>query len=315
MPSHTECGASAYEVVESRRGATDITTGETWEERLYIMQFNDCYWTTFDARNANGIPTLGCQLGTSGMYCLSKEVEPDPADQTVVRCRAMFKTLRPNDKQPRMNATSPIWSVVSRIEGFPTEEKVEMDVNGKICVNCLGDPIQPPLTRLMYDASINLSFLTNSSAYQHYAWQAITKVNSIPFTLHIGACDYHIDAGELFFNRYTVNDDWDENGGKCAGITLDFLWRQNSVQGLGDAWHEKRPNLSFCKAKDPAHPANGSRIRIKLDPTDPFSDSIGDPVYLDASGQPIPAGGLVVMNNFTIKEEIDFHYLLNGFTV
>jgi hypothetical protein len=177
--SHPGAGATAVEYIESRRGGGDVVAGEAQEERIYGMQFTDTTWTTADALYATGVPAFGAQLGNK--YCTEKYAEPDPGDQTVVKVRAIFKTLKPSDRAPHINATTPIWSIAKTISQFPTEEVVDRDLAGKICVNVLGERMQPPVTKLIYDDKITIKFLTNTSGPQYYAWITKGCVNSYAY--------------------------------------------------------------------------------------------------------------------------------------
>ena len=303
MYSHKGDGVTAVECIESRRGHGDSVAMESWEERLYEMQFSDTTWNSIDARNATGVPAYGSVLTGTAMYLTEKSVEPDPSDQTIVRVRVMFKTLRPNERQPHINGTSSIWSVVKSIEQFPSEQRIDVDLNGKLCINVLGEAMQPPVTELVYDSKIVIRFITNASAPQYWAWQTQGNVNNDAFTMTIGTCGYPFFAGTMFFQEYTINDSWDENGSKCAECAFHFLARNNGTSSFDDS----RPNMSLYKSilssgtmtlNADGTPKMTPILAVDNDTTQGY---ITEPKFLSSVGQPIPQGGTATLNWFHTK--------------
>ncbi len=290
MASHPGSGATAVEVVESRKGGRDLTTMEKWEERVYIMQFSNTTWVTADAETASGVPADGASLGA--MYATQKTTEPDAQDQTVVRVRVMFKTLRPNGQQPHIHSTESIWSVVKRIEDFPTEQRVDIDNAGKPIVNCLGEAMIPPVTKLVYDQKITIDFMTNASASQYFAFLQKGQYNTDSFTITIGACGYALTPGSTVFSQYTSADAWDADGVRCAAMHLELLVRDEGTS----SWYDVRPNLSLCKANNTNSPLTGMTPILTL-PTDTTSAYITEPQFLDVHGGTLATGTSITSAN------------------
>jgi len=277
-----------------------------WEERTYAMQFSDALWNTFNVYYAAGVPAFGLNITGTNLYLTDKRIDPDPGDQTVVRCICRFETPKPDQRQPHTNATMSVWSVVKSISSVPIERAVEKDIDGKVCVNVLGEVFNPPITVIQQDAQFDIKFLTNSSVSQMEVVNCEGFVNSAAFTLTVGACPYFIDAGEFYLEKTNISDAWDENGSRCSAIQLLALFRDNSSLGSMDAWHEFRPNLSLNKANDTTSPA--AHVW-------PITNEIGmatEPKYLDSHGVVILPGGTITMNEFKVKGTANMMTLLSG---
>lgn len=303
-------GAAAYEEVESRAGSGNVKGPDLWEERSYIMQFTDTSWTAAEACNAAGVPAYGSQLGVYNLYVVSKSAAPDPKDQHIVRVKVRWESFKPNERQPHINQTESIWSVQKTLAQYPTEERLDYDLAGKPTQNVVGEPIEPPVTKAVYDDKISISFLTNTSASQYWAGQFKSCINSNAVTLTIGVCPHIYNPGELYLSQVNESTAFDESGSACSSVTLEILGRHNG----SNSWYERRPNLSMLKATNATSP-HTDPTPIYVKETDPNDNSTryvytSSPRYLDASGAIIPVGGSITLNEFSVASTANFSQLL-----
>ncbi len=307
----TQIGIAA-EVPESGRGGGSLQNMESWEERKYYVEFSDTTATHMDARNANGVPLWGAQLtsGTGGglvyysLYAMEKEAErTSPTTWTVT---VKWMTLKPNDKQPKLNVSQHFWSIVKTLTGVPFEKAIEKDITGAACLNCIGEPYTPPITRLEYDAKLTINLLTNDTTYGTALASCRGALNGSSYTITIGGIPFLFDAFTTKLDNYVLGDQYDQDGAKIASVSLELLYRRPTVVGGTDSWMEKRPNLSFNQSV-----SGQAKPQPIMNNTLPTSAPISEPRYLDAAGHQIPLGGQQVTKDYMVCSTANFDQLFN----
>jgi hypothetical protein len=314
---------SAWEVVGSRGGSSNIENGTREATTIYRVQFTDGTAYSYEAENATGVPVMGAQLGSTGLYVVEKTGKPDTADQTIWTVEVKHKTLNyaPGAMQPNINPTQSTWSIVKAIKSFATEEAVQVDLTGKIVQNCLGEAMNPPVTALVYDEEMTIEFLTTATTHQAWIGTTISSCNSESITLTIG-CNNHIFLpGELFFKDYSKNEAYVQNGTTSAQVRAsqyhyDFLWRSGG-------WADQRANLSLMWAPNgTSGTLTTGQIRLAgllgngtdadyLSANGTTPQFVTEPQFLDANGKPIAHGGTITLNIFTMKGTASFASLLS----
>ncbi len=227
------------EEIQSRKGGGNIMSGDSWEERTYVGRFTDTTANSIDARNGTGVPAFGAALGSYSLYVLEKQAEPDPGNQRVWRVRITYRTLNANMQQPYFNSASSthIWQVIKSISPYPVEIPVQKDRSGKVMVNCIGEPIKPSPTMVIYDEQINISFMTDLiNRTQIDACKG--KVNDSAIVLTIGGATASYAANTLLFSAPPIEEVYDQDGNKVAKVVYQLLYRKDTFTGLF-------PNLSF----------------------------------------------------------------------
>lgn len=319
---------SAVEIVGSRGGSSNYESGFREGTAIFKVAFTDASAFAWEAENAVGIPLMGAQLGSTGLYVVEKSAKPDPNDQTIWMVEVKYRTLTTTEGrlQPNVNPTTSTWSVVKSIKSYPTEVPIQKDYNNKPVVNCLGEPMNPPVTAVAYDAQINISFVTTSTTHYSAIQSTLGKVNSDTGTITIGSDALIISAGQLFFQNYSDQEVYVQNGStgtqtRASQFDYEFLWR-------GGGWAEQRPNLSLMWAPngtsgtlsngmvkcqgiasnctDSAWVASNATTSGYLSGGGTMPEYITEPRYLDADGKIIPNGGTIVLNSFTTKGTASF---------
>ncbi len=290
---------SASEIDGSGRNGGDLSTMESWEERQYHVEFTDASATGMDARNATGVPVWGSQLPNYSLYVMAKEAERDPAGPYLWKVTVTWRTLKPNDKQPKFNATHSTWSIVKTITGVPFQRPIEKDLNGVAMVNCIGEPYSPPVQKLEYDSKITINFLTNATGYNYALHDCKGSLNGSAYTITIGGMPYLIDALTLKLDNFVVGDQYDQDGTKIGSVSLELLYHAGT-----DGWLEKMPNRSFN------HSVNGyEKGQPIMNGTGPNAQPISEPMYLDASGHELTSGAAIVTKNYTVLGSANFDQL------
>ncbi len=294
----------------SRKGGRNVQTGEIYEEQKWWVKFTDNTATTIEAENASGLPLFGAALGSTRLYVIEKAADQRENHPGFFDVTVTYRTLNPALPQPRLNATDTTWSVAKTLQGFPVEHEIQKDTNNKICVNVIGEPINPPIVEVKFDAQVHLTFLTTATSHGYYLSQTLGYVNSAAVTLTIGNIAAVFAAETLWFNNYSLGDAIDQDGEKCTSMAYDFQWR-------GDGWHEKRPHLSLMHGI-----LSSGTLTLNSDGTvktdhikDNSSNNISEPRYLGDSGatlgQPLPNGSSIAVTDFTVKGTASFTNLLS----
>ncbi len=292
-----------------RSGGVNVETNESYEEQVWWVKFTDETATSLEAVNAAGLPAWGSALSGTTLYCVNKTASQRDDDHKFFDVTVTFKTLK---FTPRQSSTVSTWSVVKSITGVPWEHEIQYDYAGKPCVNVLGEPMNPPITELLYDAKIDISFMTNSTTHYANVTTCLGMVNAGTCTLTIGGQNIYLAPGTTWFSNYSANETTDPDGGKCLAFRYELSYR-------ADGWHEMRPHMSLMKGVISSgtltqHP-DGTIACERI--VDNDSQNVSEPRYLYASGsltigQPIPPGGTIELADFTVKGTANFTTLLSA---
>ncbi len=299
---------TATEIVGSRKGGADYTTGDAHETRVYQVLFDNHDANSIDARNATGVPGDGDPLvsGSSpgfALLALAKDAQPHPNDQTLWTVTVTFRVPKGSDQLPQPNATTHKWNVIHSTTPYPVEVPVTQDLSGKLVANILGEPITPTPTRVLYDEQLNITFLTDQ--YDRTSIDACKgSVNGSSLIFTIGNSTVGYAAGTLQFNGWPMQEQYDQNGDLIASQTYQFLYRS-------DGWIEKFPNISTgVLAVGGVLGAGGTNNDYTN--VDGYDGAASEPHFLNASGGIASTGTTITTSSFNFYQTASFLTLLAG---
>ncbi len=296
----------ATEIVGSRKGGGDYTTGDAHETRVYQVLFDDHDANSIDARNATGVPGDGDPLvsGSSpgfALLALAKDAQPHPNDQTLWTVAVTYRTPKATDLLPKPNGTAQKWQVTKAVTPYPVEVPITSDATGKIIQNILGETFTPQPTRVLYDLQININFQTDK-----FALPAIDAMmgssNGSTIVLEIGNATQSFAANTLMFNSWSCQENYNPDGELIASASYQLLYRS-------DTWVTRLPNVSLYHLAGTIPSQDGTQSGLlgaggtnNLLTTDVFHNGIEEPLYLTSGGGVATNGSAITVSSFNIVQ-------------
>jgi hypothetical protein len=258
----------------------DVSTNEHTVTVDYLGVYSDNSATPLDAESGTGVPAYGSQYGSANLYLMNKHANRDAKNPGIWTVTLTYKTLASFAQQPKLNATSTKWAILSTITPYPVEVPLQKDPRtGALMVNCIGEAIKPAPTKIIFDKQLNISF-TTTALLQSDINACEEKTNPSAVNLPFGAGTLTFAADTMLFKSTPAQETYDVDGNKIVNMNYMFLIRK-------DTWLGQYPNLSYNYA--------GSSGAIPMKILDARGDPLSEPQYLDDAGFPLPAGGTITI--------------------
>jgi hypothetical protein len=178
-----------------RRGRTfteDVTSGTAEETHYFQVMFDAVNATGNDAAYASGIPLRGSRLGSSNLFASNYKIDQEKEDPRLFYVDVTYKTPQRNQQQSPPDGTGATDKFNVEISGasVPYEARIAVDTDGKQTLNAAGIPLDPPLTRVLYDEEIQVNYYV-----QQPEWTVLDtcrgKTNTSAVTMTITALRGH----------------------------------------------------------------------------------------------------------------------------
>ncbi len=272
------------ETANARKGGGNYATGERWYSTSYDVTFNGLV-TSIEAENATDGSTSVPAWGNTNGFLYLLEKSADTISETAGlkwRVVCTWRTLQPNQMQPNI-LSGHIWSVNRSMNLVPVEVPRQIDNADHAIVNVLNEPIDPPVTEVIYDARIMISFLSDQSQ-QTTISDLAGKCNSDAVTIHIGPITYGFVAWDLKFVNASVQEQKDADGNNILAYQYEIYWRNGGWQ------YEQRANMSYNKAS-----ATGVNFMTPI--LDVNNQAVSEPRCLNSSGVVIARNAAATVAN------------------
>ncbi len=198
----------------------------------------------------NPVPVRG--VADNGvLYPTKRKARRDPDDERIWILSVSYVNPKPTDKKDQPPGSTK-YNVKISMNSEKYEETTHIDNAGKVILNCVKEPLDPPLTRVKSDSSWNISY--------HVAapdWATLNackdNANNANITLTINGSNKTFANGTLKLDAYGFDADVDSNGTAVCNVNLTLLERV-------DGWATKFAQKSFCM-----YGSDGKIRRIKYD--------------------------------------------------